>query len=204
MCGGKQPTDNSAELARKREEERQARITEGRTAIDTAFSDAFNDDYYNDYSGQVTGFYLPRLEDQFSKANDRLTLQLASTGNLRSSAGIRALQDLQEEQNRHKLDIENRGVNAVNGLKGDIERAKDSLYAQNTTAADPGAASASAASRVESLLGPPELDPLGDLFSNFFANLNNAQVASQRAPANRSSGVTIFGGSGGGSSSVVT
>jgi len=202
MCGGQQ-TDNSAELARKREEERVARVAEGRTAIDNAFSDAFNDDYFNDYGGQVTGFYLPRVDDQFGDANKRLTLQLASTGNLRSSAGVKTLQDLQEEYNRHKIDIENRGVESVNGLRGDIERAKDSLYAQNSTAADPGAASASAASRVESLLTPPELNPLGDLFSNFFANLNNAKIASQRAPSNSSSGVTIFGGGGGGSGSVV-
>lgn len=203
MClfGGGAVQDNSAELARQQEAERQARIAQGRTAIDDAFGSAFNDQYFDDYQGQYTGFYMPKLEDQYNDANRRLTLQLASNGGLRSSAGIRALGDLADYFNDQKIDMTNKSVSALSDHRSEIERAKDSLYSQNIAAADPGNASAGAASRVESLLTPPDLDPLPDVFSNFFANLNNAQLVNSRVSPSRTNGVQVFNSGGGGGSS---
>ena len=55
MCTSKPPKDNSAQIARQQEAERQARIAEGQTAIDTSFGN-FNDDFFQGYQDQYTNY----------------------------------------------------------------------------------------------------------------------------------------------------
>ena len=207
MCifgGGSQPVDNSAEIARQEEAARQARITEGRTAIDDAFG-AFTPDYFDSYANDYTGFYTPKLDDKYADARKKLTLQLASTGNLTGSAGIGQLRDLTEMYNEQTSDVTNKSLAAANTLRGNVENARSDLYSQNSVAADPGNAAESAARQIGILQQPQQFSPLGDVFSSFFANLNNNRVANQQRSIN-DSGTGLFlnsSGSSGGSGRVV-
>ena len=85
MCifGAAKPAqDNSAELARKKEEERQARITEGRTKIDEAFS-RFDDPYFTGVRKTYQDYYLPDVDQQYRDARKQTTLAQARSGNLK-------------------------------------------------------------------------------------------------------------------------
>lgn len=204
MCvGGGGGQDNSAAEARRREEARQARITEGRTAIDEAFN-IFDNSYFDDYGTTYRDYYYPQLDDQFQDAQKQLTLGLATTGNATSSAGLEKRRKLSEFYNDQRSLVENQALGAINGLRTNIERNRSDLYAQNNVAADPGNAAASAARNVSVLNQGPELTPLSDVFANIIGNLNNHNVARQRSGTDTNSqrnGTTLFLGNGAGGSS---
>lgn len=177
MCGsGGRPVDNSAEIARQQEAERQARIKEGQAKIDEQFV-GFNDDFYNNYQTTYNDYYYPQLDDQYSDARKRLTLQLAKTGNLTSSAGANQMGDLQEFYNNQRTNVTNQGLNSLNELRANIDSTKSQLYNDNRSAADPGSAAAAAASAAANLQpGRPD-SPLANMFASFFQNAGNSGSA---------------------------
>lgn len=200
MCiPSKPPKDNSAQIAREQEEARQARIAQGQTSIDDAFK-GFNDDFYNKYQTDYMGYYTPQLEDQYSDARKRLTLQLARTGNLTSSAGANQMADLQDFYNNRQTGITGQALDAVNTLRGNIDSRKSQLYADNRAAADPGNASAAALSAAAALQPTPLSSPLANTFSDFFSNLGNAAaISGQTRGFGQQTGVQTYGGKGSGS-----
>ena len=173
MCSSSPPRDNSAAIARQQEAERQARIQEGQVKIDEQFT-GFNDDFYNNYQTTYNDYYYPQLDDQYGDARKRLTLQLAKTGNLTSSAGANQMGDLQEYYNNQRTGITNQGLNAVNDLRANIDSTKTQLYNDNRSAADPGSAAAAAASAASNLQpGRPD-SPLANVFASFFQSAGAA------------------------------
>jgi len=202
MCTSKPPKDNSAAIARKEEEARQARIAEGQTGIDQAFT-GFNDDFYNKYNSDYTGYYAPQLDDQYGDAVKRLTLQLAQSGNLTGSVGAKQLSDLQKNYDTQKMAITNQGQSAVQALRGNIDQRKSQLYADNRSAADPGAASAAASSAAVALQPGAPSSPLANVFGDFFNNLGNVAAISNARKYSQGTGVQQYGKSGGGSVDVV-
>jgi len=198
MSSPKMPVDNSAQIAREEEAKRQARIAEGRSAIDSAFN-SYNDDFYNNYQQDYIGYYTPQLDDQYGDARKRLTLQLAKTGNLTSSAGANQMGDLQEYYNQQQTGITNQALNAVNDLRGNIDARKSQLYADNRSAADPGSAAAAAASAAGSLTPSMPQSPLANVFADFFSNLGNSTALYNTSGRQQQTGVQNFntGGSSG-------
>lgn len=176
MCfggGSKAPIDNSAEIARQAEKERQARVDQSTGAIDSAFS-GFNPDFYNKYQTDYTNYYYPQLDDQYGDARKRLTLQLAKTGNLTSSAGINQLGKLQGEYDTQRTGVTNQAIEASNKLRGDVDMRKSQLYSDARAAADPGSATSAAASAVGALQPSMPTSPLANTFADFFNNIGNA------------------------------
>jgi len=191
MCMSSAPKDHSAEIARKAEAERQARIAEGQTGIDTAFA-GFDDPFYQKYQNDYTGYYEPQINDQYSDAVKRLTLQLAQTGNLTGSVGAKQLADLKKNYDTQKLAITNQALDATNQLRGNISTKKTQLYADNRASADPGSAASAAASAAQYLQPTAPTSPLANVFSDFFSNLgNNAAIKAQQAYG--PTGVQTFG-----------
>jgi len=204
MCSSSPPRDNSAEIARQQEAERQARIAEGQTKIDEQFV-GFNDDFYNDYQTKYNNYYYPQIDDQYDDARKRLTLQLARTGNLTSSAGANQMGDLQEYYNDQRTGITNQGLNSVNELRANIDSQKTQLYNDNRSAADPGSAAAAAASAASNLQpGVPD-SPLANMFSAFFGNAGNAAQGYNAGTSQRSTntGVQNYNNSSGNSTRIV-
>lgn len=199
MCKSSTPKDNSAEIARKQEAQRQARITQGQTGIDDAFA-GFNDDFYTGYQNDYTGYYNPQVDDQYGDAVKRLTLQLAQSGNLNGSVGADQMADLQKFYDTQKLSISNQAVDATNTLRGNIDQRKSQLYSDNRASADPGSASEAAISAASSLQPTAPTSPLANVFGDFFSNLSNNSSISQNRQLSQGSGVQSYGSSGGGSS----
>jgi hypothetical protein len=193
MCNSSPPRDNSAEIARQQEAERQSRIQQGQSAIDNAFSN-YNDDFYNQYQQDYLGYYKPQLEDQYADARKRLTLQLAKSGNLTSSTGANQFADLSKYYNTQQTGITNQALEAMKRFQGDVDSRKSSLYAENRASADPGNSASLAASAAQALQPSQPTQPLANTFADFFNNLgNSAAIYNQRNGAlNQGSGVQNF------------
>ena len=197
----KAPVDNSAEIARQAEAERQKRIQQGQAGIDSAFA-GFDDPFFQKYQNDYTGYYEPQINDQYGDAVKRLTLQLAQTGNLTGSVGAKQLADLKKHYDTQKLGITNQAVNAANELRGNIFNRKTQLYSDNRSSADPGSAASAAASAAQYLQPSAPTSPLANVFSDFFSNIgNNAAIKQQQAYG--PTGVQTFGSNNGGSVNVI-
>lgn len=201
MCGPKPKKDNSAEIARQQEAARQARIQQGQQGIDQAFA-GFDEPFYQNYQSQYSGYYAPQLDDQYSQAVKRLTLQLAQTGNLTGSAGADQLANLRKSYDQNKLNISNQAIAATNELRSNIDNRKSQLYADNRAAADPGSAASAAASAAQYLQPTAPSSPLADVFGSFFQNLGNIAALNNARRLTEGTGVQSFSGSGGRSGSV--
>jgi len=195
MCGssGGSSKDNSAEIARQEEAKRQARIASGQLKIDNQFSQ-FNDDFYNGYTTQYNDYYNPQVDDQYSDAVKRLTLQLAQSGNLTGSVGADQLADLQKYYDQQKLSITNSGLEATNQLRGSIDNKKSQLYSDNRSAADPGSAASAAASAAQYLQPGAPTSPLANVFGDFFGNLGNVAAIKNANSYQQGTGVQSYGG----------
>lgn len=195
--GGSQPVDNSAEIARQQEEDKRKRIQEGVGAIDNAFT-GYNDDFYNNYQNTYTSYYQPQLDDQYKDAQRRLTLNLARSGNLTSSAGSRQMADLESLFKQQYDKVTNDAMSAGQNLRQQIANQKSQLYADNQLSADPSAATSAAVSAAQALQPTAPASPLANAFTDFFNNLGNAAAVSNRvAPYGQADGVQSFSGSNG-------
>lgn len=191
MCLPKAPKDNSAQIAAQQEAARQAKVTEGQAAIDNSFT-GFNDEFYNKYGTDYTNYYTPQLTDQYTDARKRLTLQLAKTGNLTSSAGANQLAELQKHFDTQNTGITNQSLAAINALKGNIDQRKSQLYADNRAAADPANAGRAAAEAAAALQPGPPTSPLANTFNDFFNNIGNA-AAIYNTNGTQGTGVQNYG-----------
>ena len=171
MCGGSPPKDNSAEIARQQEAERQERISAGRTKIDETFSQ-FDDPFYEGRQKSYTGYFMPQLDDQYHDANRKLTLSLARTGNLNSGSGARQIGDLRENYELNRGMVADKALDFGNKARTDVENARQDLYTTNRASADPSGAAASALARVGTLTTAPAFSPLGNVFADFINNIS--------------------------------
>jgi hypothetical protein len=202
LCGPKPPKDNSAELARRQEEKRQADILAGRGKIDEAFA-GFNDPFYSGIEKAYGEYYFPQLDRQFQDANEKLKLKLASAGLLNSGKGAELLGDLQETYGIQRGQIASGAIDRRNQVRGDVERAREDLFALNQSAADPAAIAVQAQSRAGSLQAPRGYDPIGNAFADFIGNLAIPVAAERRGYPGTGTGIFAPKGSGKGSQRVV-
>lgn len=164
MCFPKPPRDNSAELARQQEQQRQARITQGQQAIDDAFK-GFDDSYFNDYRQDYLDYYNPQVDEKYGNARRDLRYNTARAGILDSTGGFRLFGDLSKAYDDQRRAVASNADQATNEQRTNVEQNKSDLYSQNTASADPSLAAISAAGRAGSLQTTPAYSPVGDLFS---------------------------------------
>ena len=167
------PEDNSAEIARQKEAERQARIMAGTERINTNFG-AFDDNYFKGIGKSYSDFYLPQVEEQYKKAHRGLVYKQANTGNLTSSAGATQIADLFRDYNRERAGVGDRALGAESDLRTNVEQNRSELISQLNATADPEAAATSAVARAKSLATPAPYSPLGDLFQQYTGALANS------------------------------
>ncbi len=193
------PKDNSAELARKREEERKQRITEGEAKIDTQF-EQFDDPYFKRVETAHFGNYAPQLEDQYGDARRKITLSLARTGNLNASSGARTLGDLAETYEKNRVRLGEEALGAANSARSRVEAARSDLYSQNRAAADPSAAARSALAQSELLSAPQTFSPLANVFASLINSAATGLAAERAGYRGFNTGLFSNGGASGGSS----
>jgi hypothetical protein len=165
-----------AQEAQDKENLRQARLDQGKTAIDTLFGpDNFGDQFYNKYNKAELDYTMPQLEDQYSKAKTGMTYDLARAGTLRSTAAGYA-QSLLEKQNA----VNEAGVNAkadvdTAALRQSIASQQQQAYNQLYATEDPTVAANTAATAVgNAQLSQPTLTPLTNAFQPVAIGLGSA------------------------------
>lgn len=156
--------DQSAEIARMLEDQRQAKIKSGEELINDAFK-VFDNNYYNQYRQDYLDHYNPQVDKQFTDARQQLKYNLARARTQDSTQGQRNFGDLIEAYGKRRAEVGSNALNAVNTYRSNIDQQKQELYNQNQLAADPTKAAQSAAGRVGALQTTPAYSPIGDLFS---------------------------------------
>lgn len=164
MCFSKPPQDNSAEIARQQELERQQRIQQGRASIDEAFS-VFTPEYFDKYQQDYLGYYNPQVDEKYEDTQSKLRYNLARAGTLDSTPGLNAFGDLADAYTDQRRAVQSDALDASNKIRTSVEQNKSDLYAQNTAAADPSLAAIQAVGRAGSLQTAPSYSPIGDIFS---------------------------------------
>lgn len=178
MCfAPKPPKDDSAAIARRQEEERQARIREGRGKIDEAFGQ-FDDPFYQTQQQNYLDYYTPQLTNKFEDARRKLISDLSRTGNLQSGVGAKKQGDLKKAFDLQSGTISGQAIDYGNQVRTNVENARSDLYQQNQASADPSAAGSSAMARVGALSQAPALTPLGDVFAGLI-DLGGLALASE-------------------------
>lgn len=196
MAGGGGGGDGGAGA----EAERQRKITEGMRSIDQTFG-RFTPDYYGEFERKAYAQTEPDIETQYKDAVRNATYALSRGGNRRSSAGANAYADLKERYDRAKLEANDRARQAAAARRSEVESARSATVSQLNATADPYAAAQAAARQAESLTAPPAYSPVTDIFSQWTAQLADAQ-SRMRAGTGRGWGQQLGFGSGGSPGSV--
>jgi hypothetical protein len=190
MCTPSIPKDNSAELAAQQAAQRQAQITQGQGAIDSAFS-KFDDNYFNEYNKAYTANYDPQVDEQFGIAQKNLKYNVARRGMLDSTNAIDLNDRLNNSYGQQRQQIAADAIGATNNLKNAVQGQKSQLYALNESAADPTLAASNATAAAGTIPNTPQYSVLGDLFSGLVnagtgyaagQSRNNPYITSGRAP----------------------
>lgn len=172
---GNEDTSARKEAKRARQEterqeaEKQAKISQGRSNIDSAFSQ-FNDDYYNNYAKEYTDYYNTDIDQQYATARDQLMAALASRGMLDSSVGASQTGKLEERYKNERSAIANRASDEVNSLKGSVAQQKAALYQTNDSAANPDDIATQATGAVTSIAAGKERSALGQIFADILSS----------------------------------
>lgn len=203
--GGKNAAKREAQRARADEEARQARIREGTSSINDTFS-KFDDGFFGGIRDSFVDFARPQVDDQFRKASEQGTYQLARSGTLESSMRGEQTADMQKQYDISLQDITDKARGYETEARNNVERGRGDLISMLQVTGDATGAANSALSRAATLATPPAYSPLGQLFQDGTAMLGQ-QMAAERAfalglgPKPRGS-TSLFGGGGGNSVKV--
>jgi hypothetical protein len=194
--GGKDKSaERAAEEARQREAQRQARLSQGRSSIESAFSE-FDDPYYDSRSKAYTDWALPQLDTQFANQKKQLIYALSRGGKLSSSTAAEKQRELQEEYARNRQMVESKGQDYSTGAKTDVADNRAQLLSILGSTEDPTTVANEAARRAALMRESPSFDPLGNLFSDIAGTIGKVQSANTAGTAFSGGGLFSSGGSG--------
>jgi hypothetical protein len=178
--GKKGGGNKEAKLARKDEQERQAKIREGTTRVNSIFDGQFNDDYYNKQRDSYINYANPQLEKQYGDAQKELTFALARGGNLDSSARADKEAELQQAYDLNKQKVADDALAYGTKARTSVEDARGNLISMLNATGDAEGAANSAISRASALSEPAAYSPLTQLFADFTSGLGT-QAALEKA-----------------------
>ncbi len=166
-----------AEEARKREEERAARIKAGTSSINDQFA-GFDDNFYGQRTTAYQDYYMPQLEDKFADARKNLTYALARAGILNSTAAGEKQAKLAEAYDNQRAAIQSKALADTDTMRSRVQSEKSALVSQLNATGDADQAALQATAATKMLFNQvPEYSPLGDIFSGFAAGIGNYQQA---------------------------
>jgi hypothetical protein len=177
---GKKGGSNEAKRARNDEQQRQAKIREGTTKVNSIFDGQFNDDYYNKQRDSYINYANPQLEKQYGDAQKELTFALARGGNLDSSARADKEGELQQQYDLNKQKVADDALAYGTKARTSVEDARGNLVSMLNATGDAEGAANSALSRASALSEPAAYSPLTQLFSDFTSGLGT-QAALEKA-----------------------
>ena len=152
--------------ARKAEEERQKKITEGTNIVNKTF-EGFTPEFYQQRQQAFLDWANPQLEDQYSQAQKNLTYALARQyGTLDTSIAADRQAKLAAQRALAESQLASQALDYGTQSREAIENQRNALLAQVQGGADPATAAKLAASQSELLSAPQTYAALGDLFAN--------------------------------------
>jgi hypothetical protein len=168
-----------AQEAKDKENLRQARLAQGKSAIDQLFGNAnFDDAFYNKYTNANLDYSLPQLEDQYGKSKTGLNYDLARAGTLRSTMAGYAQGDLLKQKGVNEAAIRAKADTDTAALRQSIASQQNQAYNQLYATEDPGVAANTAANAVAGAqLSQPNLQPLNAVFTPVAIGLGTALSA---------------------------
>jgi microcystin-dependent protein len=168
-----------AQEAKDKENLRQARLSQGKGAIDTLFGNAnFGDDFYNKYTRANLDYSLPQLQNQYDKSKTGLNYDLARAGTLRSTMAGYAQGDLLKQNAVNEAGIRAKADTDTAALRQSIASQQNQAYNQLYATEDPSVAANTAATSVAGAqLSQPNLQPLNAVFTPVAIGLGTALSA---------------------------
>lgn len=190
------------EYARQRAEEeaRQGRITEGKSAIDSAMA-GYDDDFYAGQSQNYIDYATPQIEDQYTDAMGGLIRALSRSGMSQSSVAAKRKADLQEKLNNAQVDAARQGEAFANDTRSALAGVKNNLIAQNQSLADPTLIASMAANQSNAASQLPSYNPVAQIFADATAGLATQSQLEARGK-NRHNMAELFGLNGGSARNV--
>lgn len=177
--GGKNAAKREADRARADEEARQGRIRAGTSSINDTFGQ-FDDNFFGGIRDSYTDFARPQIDDQFKKASEQGTYNLARSGTLDSSMRGEQNADIQKQYDIGLQDIADKARGYETEARNNVERGRGDLISMLQVTGDATGAANSALARASTLATPPAYSPLGQLFQDSTAMLGQ-QMAAERA-----------------------
>jgi hypothetical protein len=194
---------NEAKRAREDEQRRQERIRGGTTAINSIFDGGtyrpitnasgrvaygdevtkpgqFTDDFFNQRRQSFLDYAQPQVDEQYGDARKELTFALARGGLLDSSVRGQKSGELQKMFDLNSQNVADQALSYETQARTGVEDARQNLIATLSATGDAQGAVNSALSRSAALSQSPAYSPLGQLFSDFTANLG-VSAAQDRA-----------------------
>ena len=151
-------------------------IASGKVAIDKAFA-GFDPAYYDNMSKAYTDAQTIPLADQYARATDKQTAQLASQGVLGSTVGADAMGQLAQRNATQLGTIANGAADAVQAQKAKVSAAQTNLTGLNVASQDPQQIAALAQGEAGSLVAPQSQPQLGNVFTDLLTPATNAYKA---------------------------
>ena len=196
MCFGSSGDGGAAE-ARKREEERQARVNEGAAEIEKVFSQ-FDDSFFDKRRQAQMDYERPQIDDQYKDALGELAFALSRSGLRNSSVGATRRAKGAKDYNFQLQESAARGERSAADARSAINKAEQELLTNNMAIADPTAAANAAISAAEANTALPKYEPLMDLFADLTEGLATQADLERRGKSRYQSGLfsPSYGGSG--------
>ena len=165
-----------AQDAQDKENARQARLNQGKTAIDDIFGNAnFGDEFYNKYHDATLNYSLPQLQSQFSDVKRTTEADLTRAGLLRSGAAGYVQGKLAEQQGVNEAALRTKADTDTAALRNSIAAQQQQAYNQLYATEDPTVAANTAANSVANAqLQQPVATALGDMFKPLAIGLGSA------------------------------
>lgn len=179
---GKKSGGNEAALARKDEQERQARIRAGTERVNTIFDGQFNDSFFDGQAKRYTDYAMPQVDEQRGKANKELTFALSRSGQLEGSTRADLSGELQKRYELQSQKVRDDALAFGTNARNNVEGARTDLVGMLNATGDAEGAARSAISRSAALSQPAAYSPITNLFADFTAGLGT-QAAAERAYA---------------------
>ena len=145
--GGKSGGGNEAALARQEEQERQARIREGTTRVNTIFDGQFNDGYFDQQRQRYVDYAMPQLDDQRNKASKELLFAMDRSGQLEGSTRADLSGELQKRYELQNQKVRDDGLAYSTQARTQVEGARGDLIGMLNATGDAEGAANSAVSR---------------------------------------------------------
>ena len=191
MCGGAKSSGGAAaaqqqadaEAARVKEEERQARIRQGRGNIDAAFA-GFDEPYYQRYRDSFLDAALPQVQDQANDARTDLVYALERAGLRNSSVAGSRGGDLERDIALRTGEQVSAADSAAQGLRGRVADSRAAAERDLMLVEDPTRAANDATARTQ-VLAADSSSPgtIGPLFESAALGWNAYQQGSRQVRA---------------------